>query len=161
MELLISFKNSLLLPRREALFRLNRISMRNTIAYIFTLMFLLYIPEIVSTILERKDLPEGVMPSLYVLQLVVFYPFVILFLGITLVSILAFFALFLKQILRRKLKYQQLWKMTAFTMTLPLIIYTFLRLVGLDNFLLTILLMVIFYYLLYKMIIIYPAINRN
>ncbi|MCT2535488.1 DUF1189 domain-containing protein [Aquibacillus koreensis] len=159
MELFTSLKNSLLLPKKEALFRLNRISMRNTIVYVFVLMFLLLLPDSLMGMMESQNRPEGIDPSIFIIQMVVFYPLMILFVAITLVSVLAGFALLLKQLLRRKLKYQQLWKMTAYAMTIPFTIYAILSTIGLDYGIVTILLIGGLYYLLYKMIVIYPKVG--
>ncbi|WP_077622983.1 DUF1189 family protein [Sediminibacillus massiliensis] len=157
MELFISFKNSLLLPKKHALFRLNRISMRNTIVYIFLLMFLLFLPEVVHSILHFEEEGKVLTRTVYIMEVIIFYPFSILFMVVTIVSLLAGLSVGIKKAAGRKLKYQQLWKMTSFAMTVPLIVFTILRLLfGFDGILIYLVFMAMFCFLMYRMITVYP-----
>jgi hypothetical protein len=155
-DLFIIFKNSLLLPKKEALFRLNRVSMRNTLTYIVCLMFLLFLPDVVKVVMDVEAGLEGLPKGSYITQVIVFYPLFILFIVVTGVSLLAALSLPIKEVLGRKLAYHQLWKMTTFAMTVPLIIYTVLKLFHVNSVVVNLLQLIILYFLIYKMILVYP-----
>ncbi|WP_186578779.1 DUF1189 family protein [Aquibacillus kalidii] len=156
MELFTIFKNCILLPRKEALFRLNRVSMRNTLTYMFVLIFILFIPSIITSISEANQLTESDMKSLYVIQVIILYPFTILFMIMAFTSILAVSTVLIKNLLGRKLKYQQLWKMTAFALTQPLLIYALFQVFGFSHPMVNFILFIMIYFLIYKMILTYP-----
>lgn len=158
MQLLNIFKQSIVLPKKEALFVLNRVSMRDTLTYIITLMFLLFIPEVVLMLVNLEANQSNL--STYILQLIVFYPFFIVFFAISAVSLLAAISLVMKYWLKRKLLYQQLWKMTSFSLTLPLILYTILRYLSVGYLITNLLPLLLLYFLIYKMIVVYPK-RRN
>ncbi|MBB6452485.1 ABC-type multidrug transport system permease subunit [Salirhabdus euzebyi] len=153
MGLLIALKNSLLLPKKEALFRLNRVGMLHTMTYLFVLMIVLFIPNLVNNI---ENLSRNEEKSMYMLQVIVFYPFVIFFTMICLVSILTFLSFIISKLVKRKLTYQLLWKMTTFAITIPLLIHSIVSVIGYNNPGIIALLLLILYTLMYKMIIIYP-----
>ncbi|MRG85713.1 DUF1189 family protein [Salinibacillus xinjiangensis] len=155
MEFFVSLKNSFLLPKKEALFRLNRVSMRNTITYIVILLFLLFLPDVIQSVIHfegNTDIPR----SMYILQLVVMYPFLIIFLSVAGISLLALGSYLLKMIFNRKLIYQQLWKMTTFALTIPLILYTLLKHNVGTNGLVNVIPIIILYVLIGKMITVFP-----
>ncbi|UFU01204.1 DUF1189 domain-containing protein [Radiobacillus kanasensis] len=156
MQFIYILKNSLLLPRKEALFRLNRVSMRNTIVYIFFLMLLLHLPDIVGalmTIDENAEIPK----EIFILNLIVSYPLLLIlstFLG---VSILAAISLLLIIFLKRKLAYHYLWKITTYALTIPYMIYKLLlNNLELTGYLAEVISLSILYYIMYKIITIYP-----
>ena len=156
MNLLFIFKQSLFLPKKEALFHLNRMSMRDTITYMVCLLLLLLSPDIVKMILDT-EVAHGALPrSVYIVQIIVIYPLLIFFIVVAGVSILAVTAAIVKRVLGRKLAYHHLWKMTVYALTLPLIIYTVLKFLPIDHFVVNILPLLIFYFLIYKMILVYP-----
>lgn len=160
MELYYSLKNSLRLPKKEALFRLNRVSMRNAISYIVVLLFLLFLPELILMMIHFQGEAEGLPKDMYILQLIVFYPFWIVFLAIAGVSVLAAVSVLIKNLLHRKLAYQQLWKMTAFALTIPLLVYILLDLLPLHPFIIHGIPLGGLYYLIWKMIEAFPKRRR-
>ncbi|SET99500.1 Protein of unknown function [Salinibacillus kushneri] len=159
MEFFLSLKNSFLLPKKSALFRLNRISMRNTIVYISIILFLLFVPDVIQMIIqfEHTNIPR----SMYILQLCVIYPFLIIFLAVTGISLLAGISYILKGILRRKLAYQQLWKMTAFALTTPLILHVLFKHTIHFPLITNGLPLLVLYSIMYRMIITYPKKRWN
>ncbi|SDJ80407.1 DUF1189 family protein [Salimicrobium halophilum] len=151
-----SLKLSLRLPRKDALFQLNRKGITSTIGYLFVLLLVLFIPNIYNAITTfERELTE-VSRGLYMAQALVFYPLLIIFLIIAGVSILAGGGLFLSKLLKRKLRYQQLWKMTAYALTLPLTFSTVSTYIGVSEYVTVLLFFVPISYLLYKMITVYP-----
>ncbi|MCA0972442.1 DUF1189 domain-containing protein [Halobacillus litoralis] len=151
-----SLLNSFRLPKKEAMFHLNRKGITHTIGYLFLLLAILFLPDMIATIIRLdSDLTE-VSRGLYLAQVFVFYPLLIIFLIIVGVSIFAGAALVMKNLLRRKLAYQQLWKMTAYASTIPLILSVILKNLFVPNSISAILFFGIFGFLMYKMITIYP-----
>lgn len=143
-----------MLPKKEAMFRLNRVSMKITTMYIFILIFILNIPSQITLLLEKgiTELPR----SSYITQILIFYPFVIFFSAIIGISFIAFISLLLTKLLKRKLTFQQLWKMSAYASTSPLLLYTLMnQFVDAEVFILFVFLIMLFF-ILFKMICIYP-----
>ncbi|QTM98823.1 DUF1189 domain-containing protein [Sediminibacillus dalangtanensis] len=156
MELIKIFKHSIALPKKQAVFWLNRVSMRDTLVYIFLLIFVLYLPEGYALAFQKNLLLDSDLRSVFILQSITFYPMYVIFTGLVVISALAAGALLMARLLHRKLAFQHLWKMTAFALTLPLIIYTAIKLTGWGNGYLVLLLLVGLYLILYKMITVYP-----
>ncbi|WP_238389625.1 DUF1189 family protein [Virgibacillus sp. MSP4-1] len=158
-ELFTALKNSFLLPEKKALFRLNRISMRNTIVYISVILFLLFIPDVLQMILHFED--AEIPRSMYALQLMVIYPFLIIFLAVSGISLLAGVSFLIKVLLRRRLAYQQLWKMTAFALTIPLLLHVLLKYTVDYSFMINGVPLLVLYFLMYRMILVYPQRRRE
>lgn len=151
------FKNSLMLPKKESLFKLNRVSMRDTMVYIIILLFILFLPDMIQMIISYTERQTENLPSeLYIVQVILLYPLLIVFLMVAGVSLLAAIAIPIKNLLKRKLKYQQLWKMTAFALTIPILIYLVLRLFDVSNWYINILPIIFYLFLMSKMIMVYP-----
>lgn len=157
MELLTSFKNSILLPKKEALFRLNRISMRNALVYILLLSFILVAANIMTVLGSSAGGTRAAPDSMFVLQLIVVYPFFIVFLMITGISILSALGFLLKMLFRRKLAYAYLWKITAFAITIPLFIYIVLDALEVPDSFVQVLPLIYYMIVISKVILLYPA----
>ncbi|WP_277678117.1 hypothetical protein [Gracilibacillus dipsosauri] len=145
------------LPRKKALFQLNRVSMRDTLVFLFLLFFFSFLPNAILIIIQFDPSVSQLSYSQYLLQVIVFYPFLMMFLVISGISILALGAWLICFMLRRKLKYQQLWKMTGFASFLPLLAYVVLYFTPLPNMASITLCAIWLYVLVYQMIIIYPT----
>ncbi|WP_026571664.1 MULTISPECIES: DUF1189 family protein [Sediminibacillus] len=156
MGLIKIFKHSIVLPKKQAVFWLNRVSMRDTLVYIFLLIFVLYLPEGYDLAIQDNLLLDSDLRSVFILQSITFYPMYVIFSGLVVISALAAVALLMSRMLSRKLAFQHLWKMTAFALTVPLIIYTLIKLTGWGNSYLVMLLLVGLYFILYNMITVYP-----
>ncbi|KHE67229.1 DUF1189 family protein [Halobacillus sp. BBL2006] len=151
-----SLINSLRLPKKEAMFRLNRKGMTNTIVYLFMLLAILFLPDMIRTIKNLDTNLTEVSRGQYLVQVMVFYPLFIIFLILIGVSILAGGALLLRKVLGRKMTYQQLWKLTAYAATLPLILSVVLKNIAIPDGVSALLFFAIFSLLMYRMITIYP-----
>ncbi|WP_347861649.1 DUF1189 family protein [Salimicrobium sp. PL1-032A] len=151
-----SLKLSLRLPKKDALFQLNRKGMTDTIGYLFVLLLVLFIPSMYNAVTTFEQELQEVSRGLYIAQALVFYPLLIIFLIIAGVSLLAGGGLFLSKVLKRKLNYQQLWKMTAYALTLPLTFSTVSTYIGVAESVTVLLFFVPISFLLYKMIMVYP-----
>ncbi|SER67224.1 hypothetical protein SAMN04487944_1085 [Gracilibacillus ureilyticus] len=144
------------LPRKEALFQLNRVSMRDTLVYLFLLFFISFLPNVIINILTFEADESLLSYTQFLLQVIVSYPFLMMFLVITSISLLALIALIFRTLLQRKLAYQQLWKMTGFALLFPLICYHILFFTPLPDSIAVIISLIWLYVLLYQMIIIFP-----
>ncbi|GEL78829.1 DUF1189 family protein [Tenuibacillus multivorans] len=159
MNIITIFKNSLQLPKKQALFRLNRMNMRDTLVYINILFFLLFLPYAIDFVLNVKE-KSGSIPDVVYIQVGFLYPALSLFITILTVSLLAVVAYGMRSALKRRLAYHQLWKMTAFALTIPIMIYFVINVFNIENFFLFILPILLFIYFFYKMITVYPRQNK-
>ncbi|MYL51402.1 DUF1189 domain-containing protein [Halobacillus litoralis] len=153
-----SLINSLRLPKKEAMFHLNRKGITHTIGYLFVLLLLLFLPDMVISILYLETNLTEVSRGMYMAQFLVFYPLLIVFLILVGVSILAGGSLLMRKALSRKLAYQQLWKLTAYACTLPLILSVLLKYLTVPNAISALIFMAIFVYYMYRMITVYPKV---
>ncbi|MBA2176610.1 DUF1189 family protein [Halobacillus locisalis] len=156
-----SLMNSFRLPKKEAMFRLNRKGITSTIGYLFLLLTILFLPDLIGTIIRLDSSLTEVSRGLYLAQVFVFYPLLIIFLIIVGVSVFAGGALLLRKALGRKLTYQQLWKMTAYASTIPLILTVVLKNISVPDSISALLYFTIFSFLMYRMIMIYPKASRK
>jgi len=146
-----------MLPKKEALFSLNRVSMRDAMVYIIILLFIMFLPDIIFAFIDFKQIENRGLPQeLFIVQIIVFYPLLILFLMVAGISILSGLTVPIKNLLKRKLKYQQLWKMSTFALTIPILIYLLFRIFQLNDWSINVLPMIIYFSLMIKMITVYP-----
>jgi Na+-transporting methylmalonyl-CoA/oxaloacetate decarboxylase gamma subunit len=123
-----AFVNSLKLPNKKAMFRLNRIGMDIVVFYLFILIFIVSIPHLV----DQLQATEGFAGELsFILKIIYFFMFYYLPLTIAVfvfLSIMAYVGIGISKLLKRKLRYQILWKLLAFTTTIPFLVYVILAL---------------------------------
>lgn len=158
MSLINIIKLSAKLPNKQALFALNRVPMRDTLVYLFCLFFVLFLPYTITNMIEVYQ--NAISKSQLVLQVILFYPFFMMFLVIISISFLAVFALILRYLLGRKLAYQQLWKMTAYAILWPFVLYQVILFLPISNYLGVTVCFVIYLIMMWQMIVIYPR-NRK
>lgn len=122
--LMTSFK----LPQKKAAFFLNRVSMDIVVVYLFILLFIVSIPAFIEQIKQAHLMNVHVELFFLMIYFFIFYylPLVIIVFG--LISLLAYIGKGFTRILQRKLHYSILWKMTAFSLTLPFLLYTIIAL---------------------------------
>ncbi|MDX8045627.1 hypothetical protein SH601_06460 [Gracilibacillus sp. S3-1-1] len=154
--ILTILRKSALLPKKEAMFALNRVSMRDTLVYLFLLFFLSFLPNVIVIIRNFEQGESHISFSQYLLQIIVFYPFFMLFIIVTGISLITLGSSVLTYILQRKLAYQQLWKMTAFALLWPLIIYHLLFFTPLSTSVAFMIGLFVLYILMFQMILHYP-----
>lgn len=126
MVLIQAFLNSLKLPNKKAMFQLNRVGMDVVVFYLFILIFIVSIPEL--TVQLRTT--EGLIGDLpFILKLIYFFMFYYLPLTIAVflfLSVFAYIGVGLAKLMKRKLRYQIIWKLLAFTTTIPFLLYMLL-----------------------------------
>src|SRR5699024_9246005 len=156
MAFLTSFIESIKLPKKKSVFKLNRISMDSVVVYMFILLALVSLPSLFYQLSNISVLSVKIGSFFYLFYFFIFHYFVIVVLVFIVLSIISYlFSLFTK-FFGRRLHYSILWKMTAFSISFPFLVYTILAFFYniSDNFL-----WFSFLYpsiLLYKIITIYP-----
>jgi len=123
LNLLVILKYCLLFPKKEAVLRLNKFDMRSTIVYLLVLLLLLIVPTEIRLLLEGSPNGNAVPSSVYIIQMLILYPFFTIFLGLIGISLLTFCGLALSKFLHRKLKFPLLWKMTAYSLAKPIFLF--------------------------------------
>ncbi len=151
-----TFKESIKLPSKQAMFKLNRIGMDIVVFYMFILLALVSIPSFIQQITQANSYINDLN---IVFQIIYFFIFFYLPLNVivfSFLSLIAYIGLGITKLMHRKLRFSILWKMSAFTTTVPFIIYTIVGLFFPIN--ITFLWLFILYtlILLIKMISIYP-----
>ncbi len=117
------FKNSVRLPSKKAMFALNRVGLHIAIIYLFILLALVSLPSVVGYVTN----PDAFADINIIFAIVYFFIFyylpmnILVFLGL---SIIAYIGSWTAKWMDRKLHYSLLWKMSAFTVTLPLLLYS-------------------------------------
>jgi len=121
-----AFLHSIQLPQKKAMFQLNRIGMDITVVYMFILLAIVSIPSLIDILTK----PTGSIAEMNIFFVLVYF-FFVYYLSLTFIvfislSILAFIGTGISKLLQRKIRFAILWKLCAFTTTLPLLLYTIL-----------------------------------
>ncbi|HLR59367.1 MAG TPA: DUF1189 family protein [Pseudogracilibacillus sp.] len=151
-----SFIESIKLPKKKSVFKLNRIGMDIVVIYMFMLLAIVSLPSLTYQMLNSSELNIKIGSFFYLIYFFIFHYLVIVVLIFIVISFIAYLATLFTRISGRRLHYSILWKMTAFSTTIPFLLYTILAFFYNinDNFLwLSFLYTAI---LLYKIITIYP-----
>lgn len=151
-----SFIESIKLPKKKSVFKLNRIGMDIVVIYMFMLLAIVSLPSLTYQMLNSSELNIEIGSFFYLIYFFIFHYLVIVVLIFIVISFIAYLATLFTRISGRRLHYSILWKMTAFSTTIPFLLYTILAFFYNinDNFLwLSFLYTAI---LLYKIITIYP-----
>lgn len=123
MVLLQTFINSLKLPNKQAMFKLNRVGMDVTVIYLFILILLISVPSLTSQL--TTDDSAGAVISFPVFLI---YFFIFSYLPLTIavflyISLLAYAGTGIAKLLNRKIRFSILWKLNAYTATIPFMLY--------------------------------------
>lgn len=151
-----SFIESIKLPKKKSVFKLNRIGMDIVVIYMFMLLAIVSLPSLTYQMLNSSELNIEIGSFFYLIYFFIFHYLVIVVLIFIVISFIAYLATLFTRFSGRRLHYSILWKMTAFSTTIPFLLYTILAFFYNinDNFLwLSFLYTAI---LLYKIITIYP-----
>lgn len=156
MLLLKAFLHSIKLPNKKAVFQLNRIGMDITVVYMFIIMAIVAIPALLDRLIKSNELGTDMA---VVFQLVYFFMFYYLPLTIIVFVVLSGVAYLYSWIatgLKRKLRFSLLWKMAAYTTTIPFLIYTIIALLfSVDDSVLWVC-FIYSLFVLFKIITVYP-----
>lgn len=123
-----TFLTSLKLPQKKATFSLNRVSMDIVIVFLFILLFIVSIPAFIEQIKNAHLMNVHVELFFLIIYFFIFYylPLTIIVFGF--ISLVAYIGKWLTKFMQRKLHYSILWKMVAFSLTLPFLLYTIIAL---------------------------------
>lgn len=142
------FKNSLQLPKRQAAFSLNRIGMDKVIIFLFILIAIASIPELIIQLKSNQASSSLHMQSFfYVIFFFIFYYLIFISVIFAIISFVAYVATWIAYGASRKLRYSILWKTAACTSTIPLLLFT------ISSFFYTVTLFFFFILLLFHFII--------
>lgn len=158
MGVLHAFKLGLLLPRKRAVFQLNRVKTKAFLIYILLLHLIISFPNGVRLISNSINSGEFGKESLLILFI---YPLFIILFGILGILLLASIGILIRTMTKRKLVYQLLWQMTVYALTYPIMLYVLFDVFGITNWIVNLLLLVIFLVIFLKMILTYPKIDEK
>ncbi|MBS4194693.1 DUF1189 family protein [Lederbergia citri] len=109
--------------------KLRFIGIGKTIKYTFFLVLLYFLPSLYNTLILKGD-SSSLLPDFDAGSIAIMLPIFIIFMfilniGILFlkISILASVAILLAKLLKRKLPYRQSWRLTAFSITLPTLLF--------------------------------------
>ncbi|AXI11031.1 hypothetical protein CUC15_19820 [Oceanobacillus zhaokaii] len=150
------FLNSIKLPNKDAMFKLNRVGMDFALFYMFILLFIVSIPALI----ERITNPTGIGGEMNLIFIVIYF-FIFYYLPMTLIvlgciSFVAYIGRFIARLMQRKLRYAIIWKLISFTTTIPLLVYTVISFVYSVSSIFLLLALIYSISLLIIMISIYP-----
>lgn len=123
MNFLHVFLNSIRLPNKKALFRLNRIGMDTAVIYIFILLAIVSLPALVERLTDTSGLGSDISVLFKLIYFFMFYYLPLNLIIFTALSVLAYLGRGISLLMKRKLRFQILWKMGAFASTIPLLLY--------------------------------------
>ncbi|MEH7384912.1 DUF1189 family protein [Bacillus sp. JJ1521] len=130
--------------------------MRNTLVFLLLLLFIVALPIEINLLLDDSYMESDIPQNIYVIQVLLFYPFLMLFLGIAGISVLAGLGVGVSKITHRQLKFQFLWKMCAFALTKPIIIFAIVNLLIGAHWVVNSIVIVLLFYTILRMIFHYP-----
>ncbi|SET24926.1 Protein of unknown function [Oceanobacillus limi] len=119
-----TFLQSLQIPSKKIIFKLNRTGMDTTVFYMFILLFIVSTPSLIDRINENT----GFTSEMNIVFLFIYF-FIFSYLPLTItifvgITIISYAMTWIAQLMERKLHLQVLWKMAAYTSTIPFLLYT-------------------------------------
>lgn len=119
-----AFKNSIQLPNKRAMFQLNRIGLDITIFYILIILLITSIPAFMDRLANASEFGTEMNIVFTIIYFFIFYYLPLSIIVFIVIFITAYFGKIISILAKRKLHYSLLWKMTAFTLTIPFLLYT-------------------------------------
>ena len=145
-----AFIHSIKLPNKKAMFQLNRIGMDITIVYLFILLFIVSVPSLIVRLTTSSGHGAEMGLLFLLIYFFIFYYLPLNIIVLVVLSALAYIGEVIAKLMQRKLRYSIIWKMTVYTATIPVFLYTFIALLFPVNnvilwfFLIYILIMIVF-----------------
>lgn len=125
---LMAFLHSIKLPIKSSVFKLNRIGMDITVLYMFIIMAIVAIPALLDRITETNDPGSDMALFFLLIYFFMFYYLPLTIIVFVVLSGVAYFFTWIAKMLNRKLRFPLLWKMGAYTTTIPFLFYTVIAL---------------------------------
>lgn len=129
MVFLQAFLYSIKLPHKKAMFQLNRIGMDITILYMFLILLLVSIPSLIERLTATNGPGADLNVFFRIIYFFIFYYLPLAVIVFLLLSLIAYIGVGIAKLMKRKLRFAILWKMSAYTTTIPFILYTILALI--------------------------------
>jgi len=155
-----AFKESLKLPSKKALFKLNRLGMDIVVVYMFILLLFVSFPSLIEEITTPNDLSNHLNVFFLIIYFFIFYYLPMTIIVFVFISLIAYVGKGITIMMKRKLHFSILWKMYAFSTTLPFALYTIIALFYQFSNLFFWISLLYTMLLFIKMISIYPKINN-
>lgn len=152
----LSFQNSVQLPKKKAAFALNRIGMDIAVLYLFLLLIIASIPALIEQLISIDTLSVTIHPFFWAIYFFIFYYLMFTTIIFIAISIIAYIGLLIAKMLGRKLRYNIMWKMVAFATTLPFIFFTLFSLFFHVSYLFLALSSIYIFFIIIMIIRIYP-----
>ena len=151
-----TFLLSIKLPAKQAVFKLNRIAMDITVFYMFILLFIVSIPALIDQLTKSTGIGADMNIVFKLIYFFIFYYLPLTIMVFLFITFLAYLFTFIAKLMHRKLKLQVLWKMIAYTTSIPFILYTVVALLYpiTDSYLMYSLVWTVL--LLFNIIMVYP-----
>lgn len=150
-----TFKQSVKLPKKEAVFALNRVGMDITVIYLFILLAFASIPALLEQLFVN-DPSLQIQTFFLLIYFFIFYYLPLVVIVFSILSFLAYVATVIANLLERKLRYSILWKITAFATTIPLLLFTVVSFFYPLSYLFLLLVTIYVLFIIVKIILIYP-----
>jgi hypothetical protein len=123
-----AFLYSIKLPNKKAMFQLNRIGMDITVIYMFILLLFVSLPSLIERLTATTGPGTGLNVFFRIIYFFIFYYLPMTLIVFLLLSLIAYIAVGMAKLMKRKLRFAILWKMSAYTTTIPFILYTIIAL---------------------------------
>ncbi|MFD2752134.1 DUF1189 family protein [Virgibacillus siamensis] len=124
-----AFLHSIRLPKKQAMFKLNRIGMDITVVYMFILIFIISLPSFVNRLTSAEGLGADMPFLMHLVYFFMFYYLPLTIMLFLLISLIAYVGTLIAKALNRKIRFSILWKMTAYTTTIPFLVYAIVAMI--------------------------------
>lgn len=124
MTMIHAFLHSIALPAKKAMFKLNRIGMDITVVYMFILLLFVSIPSLMDRLTSPSEAGAHVQVFFLLMYFFIFYYLPLVIFVFVMLAIVAYIGVLISRTLHRKIRFAILWKMCAYTTTIPFLIYT-------------------------------------
>lgn len=151
---------SLKLPQKQAVFTLNRIGMDITVIYLFFLLALASLPALLEQIIMNQVSSVHVNSFFFLIYFFIFYYLILVLIVFSALSVIAYIGSGITKMVNRKLHFSLLWKMSAFSITLPLLLFTVISFFYPLSYAFLAFAIIYIFFILLKIIFIYPK-RRN
>lgn len=121
-----SLLHSIKLPQKKSVFFLNRIGMDMTVIYLFILLAFASVPALLEQISMNKQTDIQLHPFFLSIYFFIFYYLILTIIVFSIISLIAYVWTLVARLLQRKLRFAILWKMTAYSTTIPFLLFTFI-----------------------------------
>ncbi|GAB4071986.1 hypothetical protein GCM10028778_00700 [Barrientosiimonas marina] len=151
-----TFLNSIKLPKKQAMHKLNRVGMDITIIYLLLLLLIVAIPSLVDQLMANNSAGAQMNTVFLMIYFFIFNYLPLAIMVFIFISLISYIFTGIAKLLQRQVRFPMLWKLTVYTTTLPFLFYTLLAFfVNTDN-IVTALLIIYILLLMIKLITIYP-----